>query len=72
MNMRLIRCTDPVLPGRTYRYYTGTPTFPAFSGISLTTFNTTEESHADLKMTLRAGDMSVEEPVTASCGMCTI
>ena len=28
-------------PGRSYRYYTGTPTFPAFSGVSLTAFNTT-------------------------------
>ena len=26
-------------PGRSYRYYTGAPTFPAFTGMSLTTFN---------------------------------
>lgn len=31
----------PGSPGRSYRYYTGQPTFPAFSGMSLTTFNTT-------------------------------
>jgi hypothetical protein len=28
-------------PGRSYRYYTGEPIFPAFTGISLTTFNIT-------------------------------
>merc|ERR1712224_358581 len=26
-------------PGRSYRYYTGNATYPAFSGMSLTTFN---------------------------------
>jgi len=50
--------------GRTYRYYTGVPTFPAFTGISLTTFNTTEDSQTTSEFFFAAGDLLSKETVS--------
>ena len=51
-------------PGRSYRYYTGTPLFPAFTGMSLTTFDISSNGAAggtvatDGRLVFQVGDTS--------------
>ena len=46
-------------PGRSYRYYTGEAIFPAFTGISLTTFDITSLDHTNDIVVFQAGDRNV-------------
>ena len=53
-------------PGRSYRYYTGTPTFPAFQGLALTdfTFDWEQASGAEQPVQMETGATS-SAPYTA-------
>ena len=50
-----------VSPGRTYRYFTGQPTYPAFTGISLTTFEVSaaveQQQAMDRSLFIQTGDL---------------
>jgi beta-glucosidase-like glycosyl hydrolase len=53
-------------PGRSYRYYTGSPTYPAFTGLSLTTFKTVSPTNQSTQLSLRAGEIGIFHSISVT------